>query len=217
MKKILLKLGTVFVVVCISAYAFGASVTVISYDGDVKVIKSGSSVGKACSLNMEIEPGSWISTGKSSTVTVSFDKDSKNITRLEENTLAAVRNDGSVRLEIFDGALITSLKGLTGGDEFKVKTPCGVVGATGTGWGIVTNGVLTDVKVFENRVFLQSLNIDGTIKKGKVWVEEGYSRMHEKFFVPEAMEKLSGSEVRAMKKRRNRPRPKKTGDDQAKA
>ena len=68
------------------------------------------------------------------------------------------------------------LKDLPKGSEFKVRTPCAVCGARGTGWLIKTTDKFTEILVFENKVFLQGFNPDGSIRDGDFWTERGFKR-----------------------------------------
>ncbi len=168
------------------SFAFSGIATVISCSGSVKIIPFGTDTGNECESGMRLKKGDWISTDKDAHVMVAFDPSEQNIIRVEENTLAVITDTEIEKIELFDGKMIVRLGTDNSGKDFIVKVPSGICGARETGWAIGTDGIVTDISVFENRVYMQGINEDGTLMKEKHWVENGYRRKMKKFEEPNA-------------------------------
>ena len=173
-KFLILILTTLVLIIKAGGVSFAAQddVKVIAYIGDVKIIPSGGAE-TAPQAGMVISPGSKITTGKDSSLDMAFDKNKKNLVRVGSSSQVVVKVTGDSQIELIDGRVLATLKGLKGG-SFKVKTPSAVCGARGTGWETETNGTSTDVAVFDDQVYVSGLNPDGTPMSGETVVGEGF-------------------------------------------
>ncbi|MBF0493956.1 MAG: FecR domain-containing protein [Candidatus Omnitrophica bacterium] len=173
--------------------------TVLACSGDVKIVRSDSVTGYACEPKMVLKTGDWITTSGGAYVEISFDSTGKNISKLEENTLVVLKNTSSEKLELFDGQVVTSLQGMNGTDTFTIKCPAGLCTAMGTGWSVSTDGVDSDIKVFDSKVYFRSINKTGTVSNEKIWIEQGYSRKIRQYETPQEMVQLSSSDLENLK------------------
>jgi len=173
---------------------------VISYKGNVKIVREGSRVGYQCTPNMILKSGDWISTENNSHVKIAFDETRENITKVEENSIVSIKDADPERIELFDGRIVTSLRGGIPGGTFIVRTPSGICGARGTAWATTTDGVYTNVSVFQNDVFFRGLNKDGTLMAREVMINEGFCRDIKKYEAPGEMRALSENEVARLKR-----------------
>ena len=189
------------VVVCMFSYEAVASndgAYIASYKGDVKVVPSGSRVGTPASTNMRLSPGDWLTTGKHSEVTIGFDSQSGCFTKISEDSLVEIKNGEPEWIKLVDGKLLARLQGMDASDMFMVRTPVSACGARGTGWTVTTNGVEDNIKVFESRVFMRGIDIDGSLMEKEVWIEQGYEGNAKKNETPQVGKKLSQGEMKAL-------------------
>lgn len=165
-------------------------VKVVASSGVVLITPSSTGKEIVPVQGMQLNPGDRVQTKGKSYVDISFDADKKDVVRVGEKTDVIIRIDKKEQLELVDGSLIAVLKGPKG-EAFKIKTPCAVCGARGTGWETKTDSEATEVAVFDDKVFVQGINPDGTPMEEESWVDEGYERKIEKFKEPGEQEKLS--------------------------
>jgi hypothetical protein len=83
-------------------------------------------------------------------------------------------------LDFSKGKILVAIKKLEPKSSFVVKTPTAVCGARGTGWSEETSADKTRLCVFEDEVFLQSLDTSGKPKRKKHTASEGTERLIEK-------------------------------------
>ncbi|RKY42102.1 MAG: hypothetical protein DRP85_04015 [Candidatus Makaraimicrobium thalassicum] len=202
MKKVLILLVCAVCTVWAGAsvLASGGTVIVVSYAGDVKVVPAGEIEPVACQPGMLLKEGARIITGEESYVKIAFDRPRSNIVKVKENSEVMIKLEGPDRIELIDGKLFILLRDIKRGETFRVRTPCAVCGARGTGWGVETDGKVADVAVFDGSVFVRSIRKDGSVMEDEYWVERGFERRVEKFERPGRMEKISEARLSAMEK-----------------
>ncbi|HPS20066.1 MAG TPA: FecR domain-containing protein [Candidatus Omnitrophota bacterium] len=160
--KYMMLIGVLIITVCISGTCFAAPV-IVTYQGDVKVVRANSKVGYQCTPKMQLKGEDWISTGENSYVIIAFDDADKNRIKMDSNSIAVIKGQGSVMLEMISGELLVSLGYVPAGSEFSLKTPSGVCTAHGTGWYMATDGFATEIQVFEHCVQMRGINKDGSL------------------------------------------------------
>ncbi|MFH1406560.1 MAG: FecR domain-containing protein [Candidatus Omnitrophota bacterium] len=118
---------------------------IITFSGDVKILKSGSRQMLPVKKNMVIQFGDLIKTGAASYAEVAFDEKAQTILGIQENTEVSFdelsRNPmtGSevTNLTLSMGSILTKVEPLkTSESEFKIKTPTAAVGVRGTGFEV---------------------------------------------------------------------------------
>ncbi|HNX91539.1 MAG TPA: FecR family protein, partial [Candidatus Omnitrophota bacterium] len=161
---------------------------VFSVKGDVKVVPKGRNIGVECTTGMTLVSGDWIKTGKGAQVSIAFDKEANNVINLEENSLVIIKLDGYFKIQLLTGQLYAMIEEVNKGESFRVLTPSVVTEATSSGLGVRSDGTYTNVMVFDNKAVICGLNKDGSVKKGKFWIEEGYQRKTINFQDPGELE-----------------------------
>jgi hypothetical protein len=185
-----------------AAYAASGPATVLSAEGEVIFAPAGTTVTKVCKAGEELEAGDLVKTGKASSAVISFDREKKNLVRVDELTSVVLNPTEDDRLELVDGEIFATLKGLEKGEAFRVKTPSATCGARGTGWETLTDGDTTDVAVLDGTIFTTAINRDGTPGKKEFPVGEGFGRRIGKFQAPGSLRKLSEEKMKSLKKGR---------------
>lgn len=110
-----------------------------------------------------IAPGETVSTGADSVMDLSFDKDWKNVTRLEEKSKMKVASVYPGSLELASGGVFARLKALPKDSAFQVKTPTAVAVVRGTEYRTTFLGGRTEVSnVSPSQVFVYGVKGDGS-------------------------------------------------------
>lgn len=176
-------------------FAVSDDAFIVSYQGDVKIIRAGTNVGIKCSENMSVREGDLINTGSDSSVIVGHVGETTYMSTIAENSLVEILSGDPVWLDISNGKVLTRLHSVSEGSEFKIRTPVGVCGARGTGWEMTTDGASDTVKVFESQVYYYGLDAYGDLMSKGVTIKEGYKRIINKYETPGKMEVLETGEL----------------------
>ena len=171
------------------------SVAVVSLAGDVKVTPAAAAKSTPCKPDMLIRAGDRIKTGRESYLEIAFDRREENIVRIEERSDVILKLADGEKIELVDGTIFAVLKNLRSGEVFRVRTPCAVCGARGTGWKTKTSGKETDVSVFDGRVLVRGIEKDGSAMEREHWIDEGFERKVKKFEKPGKMTKVPDNKV----------------------
>lgn len=192
-------LSIILGLILLAGSSFATEVKVISIEGEVEVTSQQTMKPKKPKVDMLLAEGTKVVTKEDSSIELAFNADSTNVVKVSENSHVVLKLDGDEKIELIDGELYAVLKNLKKGETFQVRTPCAVCGARGTGWQMSTDKKFTNVSTFENKVFLQGINPDGTVMKKKYWVKKGYERKVEKFKNPGRTEKISKERMEKLK------------------
>jgi len=165
-------------------------VKVTSFEGDVKIIPAGKNEQISPKKGMILRSGDAVTTGKDSYLEMAFDENDLNTVQVEADSHVVIRLDNESNVELISGKAFTVLSNLEKDEEFRIKTPAAVCGARGTGWETSTDGWVTTVSVFDNKVFLWGVEKDGRPMKKKYWVRKGYERYINKFEKPAKLRKI---------------------------
>ncbi|MDD5439971.1 MAG: FecR domain-containing protein [Candidatus Omnitrophica bacterium] len=174
-KMILVLLGCVFFA-CSSACPEAKTAQVFSVTGDAKVIPVGSNIGIACRKGMEIHPADWIKTGAGSSVTLSFDEKGDNAMTVSENSIIIMKMDGYFKIQLLQGKVLAILENVEHGETFRALTPSVVAESTSSKWAVSSEGVSSTVVVVDGEAFVCGINKDGSVKKERYNIREGYAR-----------------------------------------
>lgn len=199
-RKMLLIVFSVFVAMAFCTMA-EADVTAISVEGNVRVVREGSSVGSRCEVGTVFYEGDWVSVPHNAHILLSYDEANENTLYVGANTLVAINSfNAPERVELFEGVLIARLNALEPGETFKIRTPVATCGARGTAWQVTTDGAYADISVFENDVFMIPLDVDGTETGVEYMINEGFSRTIRKNEEPSEMRALTNEDIERMEK-----------------
>jgi hypothetical protein len=183
------------------AEAASDPVSVVSLAGEVKVTPAGAAKPVACEPKMFLQSGDRIKTGRESYLEIAFDRRRENIVRIEEKSDVVLRLADGEKIELVDGRIFTVLKNLKSGEVFRVRTPCAVCGARGTGWQTKTTGEETDVSVFDGRVLARGIKKDGSAMEREHWIDEGFERKIKKHEKPGDMTKVPDKKIAEWRKK----------------
>ncbi|MGB2706447.1 MAG: hypothetical protein WBC74_06300, partial [Candidatus Omnitrophota bacterium] len=163
------------------AYARDASgedeVQIVSLEGEVKVLPKDEKNWTDAKWGMILRAGDRIKTGPASSCVLSFDKKTKNVVGIFDNSDVVMLLDAEKKLEVIDAYLLARLSAIPEGSTFEVKTPTAVCGARGTGLGIKAGKKSTEGAAYENDIFIRNVKSDTVEEKS---IREGFLRRVDK-------------------------------------
>jgi len=174
----------------LSAKELEREAKVILIKGDVQIQKAGKTGWTAAKEGMLLSNGDTAKTGKASAIELSFDKDNKNMVRLEENSTAILRGKMLKQIELPQGRIRSLVKNLKKESSFEIKTPTVVAGARGSGWDVTSSEKGDNVKALEDEIFVQSYDQQGSLIK-EIYVREGWEVNIERFQAPGELVELT--------------------------
>ena len=184
----------------LSVFASDETVMVVSYAGDIKVIPFGETDAAVCKPGMILGEGTRLVTGEESYIEIAFGRAKNKIMKVRANSEVVIKLEGEDRVVLIDGQIATFLKEMKRDEVFRVRTPCAVAGARGTGWISKTSKKITDILVFNGKVFVRGINEDGSVMEGEDWVEEGFERKINRFERPGKMKAASKEKILGAKR-----------------
>lgn len=170
-------------------------VKIIYTSGSPKIMRSGTDTWNDCRAGMVVATGDRIKTASGEAVEVSFLGNKANVVRVGENSDAFIKISHSpYSVELLNGEVMALLKKLPKGSLFQVKTPTGLSGARGTGWGSRTDGTSSTFSAFENSIYAQGLDGSGNPAGSEVDVASGWKTMVARGGLPAGLERLTDEE-----------------------
>ena len=134
-------------------YLFYLNGKPFSFEGNVKILKSGKTQFRDFDKQDKLEDGDIVKTGKNSNVELILGNTANIIVKAEENTEVRIIDKKNMKLELVSGEMLAALTRPTRLKKFTVKTPNAVCGVRGTGWRVsFVDEPETVVEVFEGRV-----------------------------------------------------------------
>ena len=214
-----------------SGFAQGAegedlySATLVDFEGEVSIQKQDEEIWLPVEVDIPLEEGDRIKTGKDGHVEILMDDGS--MVKLEENSeitireLAADYQTKSITSSLFlwFGRVLSNVTKFTNKtSRFQVSTPTLVAGVRGTEFIVeTTDSELTEVGVFDGEVAVGGLDKEGRlIKESEVVLNKGFQTSVKKGKRPKApfgfsrrmlahQKKLDRLRKKALKQRRNLP------------
>ena len=206
MKRLIVKsiaLAAVFLIglSSLSAPSFAqATAKVLFMSGDVKIKPVGQEGWVKAYVNMELASGDTIKTGWRAWVEIAFDKDLKNITRIDDRTEIILSEVSPTRLNLMKGGVFSLVEKLDKGSTFEVRTPTAVCGVKGSGMSAKTDGKKkTTVNAFENAAFAKGIRKDGSVIEDNIKVPQGFKTIVTLFEKPTKLIKLTTAEKKFWK------------------
>lgn len=163
---------------------------VIFVKGDAAVQKSGKTEWIGAREGMLLSDGDTARTGKNSIIEMSFDKDNKNIARVEENSTAILRGKALRQIELPGGKIRFVIKSLKKDSSFAIKTPTVIAGARGSGGDVIVGDNADTIKAFEDELFVQSFDEQGNMIQ-EISLREGWEVLVERFQAPSELVELT--------------------------
>jgi hypothetical protein len=196
--------GRLFVIVCMflcimtvfypGAYAQDKPpVRLISFNGDVTIDRLGErlTVVEGTTLQETDE----IRTGRNSFADIAFDKAGNNVVRIEQNSEIIINNSSpeASELTLFEGSVLSRVRGLDKGSSFTIRTPLSISGARGSGWRVERKRRKDAVESHEDKIFVAGLNKAGNLI-GKTILHAGSKIFVKRFKRPSGRTRLSDRE-----------------------
>ncbi len=166
---------------------------VILVKGDVNIQKAGKTEWLKAKEGMVLVDGDTAKTGKNSAVEIAFDRDKKNLVRLEENSTAILRGKMLKRVELPQGKIRFVVKSLKRGSSFEIKTPTVVAGARGSGGDVIARENEDTVRAQEDELFVQSFDEQGNLIQ-EISLTEGMEVNIERFEAPGEIMEITGAD-----------------------
>lgn len=169
---------------------------IILIKGVPKIMKQGSVTWDACKKNKAISNGDRIKTLKGEAVEISFSDDNSRIVKIGENSDVYIRKiESPYSIELVNGEAMALLEKLPEGSTFEIRTPTGISGARGTGWGVTASELKAIFKSFENTIYVKGIDAAGNEIPGELEVREGWQSIVDKFEKPGALERLESGDL----------------------
>ncbi len=169
---------------------------IIAVRGGPKIMKQGSSTWDTCNKNKAITNGDRIMTLKGEAVEISFSDDNSKIIKIGENSDVYIRKiESPYSIELINGEAMALLEKLPEGSTFEIRTPTGISGARGTGWGVTASELKAIFKSFENTIYVKGIDAAGNEIPGELEVREGWQSIVDKFEKPGALERLESGDL----------------------
>lgn len=144
----------------LSSFAWSQSVKIIDVSGKVTVKKDVVAQWEDAKKGMQLSTKAEIKT-EDGTCTLAFDKDSKNVLTLKENSYLKLENLLPVLLTLPRGKLLALINDIGKVKKFEVKTPVALAGVRGTGESVESNDNGTTVICFEHVIYVNGLDPAG--------------------------------------------------------
>lgn len=186
MKRTAILMSVLAGIILFSGTVFAAVDTarVISFEGDVQVFPQAAARPVSLEREMLLAEGTRVVTGGASFLELALNSDASNRVRIDGNTECVIKIDSMTGIELIDGKIFTFLKDMDRQDTFIVRTPSAVCGARGTGWVTEHGDDTTIALVFDDRIFTQGINPDGSVMERRFWTEQGFARKIRKHSQP---------------------------------
>lgn len=163
---------------------------VIFAKGEASVQRAGKTEWIDAKEEMFLSDGDTARTGKNSVIEMIFDKDNKNIARLEENSTAILRGKALRQIELPAGKIRFVIKSLKKDSSFEIKTPTVIAGARGSGGDVIVGDNADTIKAFEDELFVQSFDEQGNMIQ-EISLREGWEVLVERFQAPSELVELT--------------------------
>lgn len=188
MKKTIVLFGFIIVLSIVCAVPCFSAVPdkaiVLDTHGKVEIIPPDTALPTICKQGMLLKEGTRVTTGKGSYAVLAFNMAVNNVAKIRERSSVVLKFTTSERIELIDGELFLTLRGLGPGEEFKVRTPIVVCGARGTVGNLQGEPGIFKVGVAEGNFYLTQETPRGSetatvgpgflgeLKDGKVTIQE---------------------------------------------
>jgi len=170
----------------------GPFARLISFGGIVSIEREAASL--PVEKGMNLQKGDKIRTDAASFADVAFEKDKKNVIRIDQDSEVVLKNidPNATEIDLFGGKVLSRVKKLNKKSTFTVKTPISVTGARGSGWAVST-GTNDAVESHEDKIFVAGLDANGN-PIGETDVYAGWKIFVNQFEGPAGLTELTESE-----------------------
>ena len=168
---------------CIASYAEEGSY-ILYVKGVVNVQQSGEDFWILAKKNMPLGDNDKIKTSIASEAGIALDSTKKNIVTLSQNSEMSVSDIKKKQILLSKGKVFALIEGVESASLFEVRTPTAVAGVAGSGMSVETDGKNTTVGCFEDRAYVQGIDVDGKLMAEIVIIDNGFKRVIGRFEMP---------------------------------
>ena len=168
------KLRVVFYVLAVVVFSLGGAVRLFAEEFQCEVLnlKGKVTVTDPESGTREVKQGDLLRAGQTLDVgedgyaDLAYDKDWRNITRLEANSKIKIASIVPGKLGLEQGGVFAKLKKLPEGSSFEVKTPTAVATVRGSEYRTTFSGGQTDVfNASMSKIYVAGVKADGSVDR----------------------------------------------------
>lgn len=157
---------------------------VLYIKGVVNVQQHGEDFWILAQKGMRLNENDRIKTGYAAEAGILLDKTKKNVVTLSQNSEMSVSDVKKKQVSLDKGKIFALIEGIESASSFQVRTPTAVAGVAGSGMSVETDGEKTIVGCFEDRAYVQGINVDGIPMAEIVIIDNGFKRAIGRFEVP---------------------------------
>jgi len=168
---------------CIASYAEEGS-HILYVKGVVNVQQSGEDFWILAKKGMPLGDNDKIKTLIASEAGIALDPTKKNIVVLSQNSEMSVSYIKKKQVLLSKGKVFALIEGIESVSSFQVRTPTAVAGVAGSGMSVETDGKNTTVGCFEDRAYVQGIDVDGKLMAEIVIIDNGFKRVIGRFEMP---------------------------------
>ncbi len=176
-------LAIMFVFFCPNSYAAGG-MQVLYVKGIVNIQQAGEDFWVLASKDMALNENDKIKTGYAAEIGIALDSTKKNIVTLSQNSEIIISDIMKKQVLLSKGKVFALIEGIESASSFQVRTPTAVAGVAGSGMSVETDGENTTVGCFEDRAYVQGINVDGRPMAEIVIIDNGFKRVIGRFEMP---------------------------------
>jgi hypothetical protein len=143
-----------------------------------------------------LHAGDSITTGADSFVEMTLQDDEEKVMRLGANSTATILVQDSEKLELLGGEVFSSIKNLTSGSSFEIRTPTAVCGVRGTDFSARVEGEETIVEAYDDNCYVKHMEQAGSFAKEATTVKPGERTAVRKFQRPGPPQKMQAHDMK---------------------
>jgi hypothetical protein len=159
-------------------------IEVLYVKGIVNVQQAGEDFWISAKKGMSLKENDKIKTGYNAEVGIILDPTKKNIITLSQNSEMSVADARKKQVSLSTGKAFALIEGIESVSSFQVRTPTAVAGVAGSGMSVETDGKNTIVGCFEDRAYVQGVDINGKAMAEIVIIDNGFKRVIGTFEMP---------------------------------
>jgi len=168
---------------CAASYA-EEGIQILYVKGVVNVQQSGEDFWILAKKGMSLGNSDKIKTSFASEVGITLDPTKKNVVTLSQNSEMTVSDIKKKQILLSKGKAFALIEGIDSVSLFEVRTPTAIAGVAGSGMSVETDGKNTTVGCFEDRAYVQGINVDGTPMAELIIIDNGFKRVIGRFEMP---------------------------------
>jgi hypothetical protein len=176
-------LALTFSVLAVYCYA-GEDIEILYVKGVVNIQQDGKDFWILAKKGMKVSENDRIKTQYTAEVGIMLDSTRKNIITLSQNSEMSLSDATDKHVSLEQGKAFALIEDIESASLFQVRTPTAVAGVAGSGMSVETDGKETVVNCFEDRAYVQGIDIDGRAMAEIILIDNGFKRIVGRFQMP---------------------------------